>query len=114
MKYKQLYKSSTAIVLISLPLLAATQAVADPSLKSPSASEPKTLSRDKGVTPGAITRRSASYTGYQVDGRTSASVLAAKRSHTVSKQDQNGLAIFSGIFVICLIVFFTRTFAKKK
>jgi hypothetical protein len=62
---------------------------------------------------GSKIKRSASYTGYEVDGRTSASVLAAKRSHSVSKQDENGLAIFSGVFVIGLIVFFTQAFWKK-
>jgi hypothetical protein len=42
------------------------------------------------------------------DGRTSASVLAAKRSHQVSKQDADTLAIFSGLFVIAIVVAVAR------
>ncbi len=45
-------------------------------------------------------------TGYEIDGRTTASVLAAKRSHSVSEQDQSGLATFLGIIVVGVIIFF--------
>lgn len=43
--------------------------------------------------------RQASYTGYEVDGRTSASVLSAKRGHAVSSKDEIGLTVFSGVIV---------------
>lgn len=52
--------------------------------------------------------------GYSVDGRTSASVLAAKRSHEVSKEDEIGLSVFSGLFVIALIGFFSQKLFEKK
>lgn len=46
--------------------------------------------------------------GYSVDGRTSASVLAAKRSHQVAKKDEIGLSVFSGLFAIAVIGFFSK------
>ncbi|MGR8931023.1 MAG: hypothetical protein ACU836_10305 [Gammaproteobacteria bacterium] len=52
--------------------------------------------------------------GYSVDGRTSASVLAAKRSLEVAKEDEMGLTIFSGLFVIAIIGFFSTKFFGKK
>ncbi len=52
--------------------------------------------------------------GYAVDGRTSASVLAAKRSHEVAKEDKIGLSVFSGLFVIAIIGFFSTKFFEKK
>jgi hypothetical protein len=52
-------------------------------------------------------------TGYEVDGRTSASVLAAKRAHSVDRRDEIGLAVYSGIFAIGLIVFFTQLGRRK-
>lgn len=52
--------------------------------------------------------------GYSVDGRTSASVLAAKRSHEVAKEDETGLAVYSGLFVIAIIGFFSAKLFDKK
>jgi len=52
--------------------------------------------------------------GYAVDGRTSASVLSAKRSHEVAKEDEIGLAVFSGLFVIAVIGFFSNEWFKRK
>lgn len=54
------------------------------------------------------------YAGYDVDGRTSASVLAAKRSHAVSTSDENRLAVFSGILAIGMIVFLVHILQKPK
>jgi hypothetical protein len=51
---------------------------------------------------------------YEMDGSTSASKLVAKRSHGVSKHDETGLAIFLGVIVIGVIVFFLKPFSKKK
>jgi hypothetical protein len=93
-----------------LPLLAIAQPAFNPSPTTVA----DALSQRSDTAAGKNAPRSTTYSGYEVDGRTSASVLAAKRSHSVSKQDENGLAIFSGIFVICLIVFFTRELSKKK
>lgn len=53
-------------------------------------------------------------TGYEVDGRTSASVLAAKRAHTPAKSDETGLAVYSGVFAIGLIIFFAQLLNSKK
>lgn len=55
-----------------------------------------------------------SYSGYTVDGRTSASILSAKRSHEVAKEDEIGLKVFSGLFVIALIAFFAHHFYEKR
>ncbi len=63
------------------------------------------------VTPAA---EAQAKTGYEVDGRTSASVLAAKRAHTPSARDETGLAVYSGIFVIGLIIFFAQLLNAKK
>ncbi len=108
MKNYNLIIHMTVATLICLPLLAVAQPVVDPT---PSTTG---ISQISDAAEGKNTRRSASYSGYEVDGRTSASVLAAKRSHEVSNRDKNGLAIFSGIFVIGLIVFFTQALTKKK
>ncbi|ANE56148.1 MULTISPECIES: hypothetical protein [Methylomonas] len=53
-------------------------------------------------------------TGYEVDGRTSASVLAAKRAHTPAKTEETGLAVYSGVFAIGLIIFFAQLLNDKK
>lgn len=52
--------------------------------------------------------------GYSVDGRTSASVLSAKRSHSVKKEDEVGLAVFSGLIVIGAIGFFSSLWLDRK
>ena len=105
MKNYKLIKIIILGMLLCSSFLATAQAVTNPPSKA--------MSQISVGETGNQAKRSASYSGYEVDGRTSASVLAAKRSHSVSKQDENGLAIFSGIFVICLIVFFTQVFWKK-
>jgi hypothetical protein len=56
----------------------------------------------------------AEKTGYEVDGRTSASVLAAKRSHEVTKSDELGLSIVSGLFVIAIIGYFSHLWFDRK
>ena len=53
-------------------------------------------------------------TGYEIDGRTTASVIVAKRSHAVSDRDQIGLAVFSEVFAIGLIAFFAQIMNEKK
>lgn len=78
-----------------------------PSLSNGSERETKTTA-EKPVKAGTA------YSGYSVDGRTSASVLAAKRSHAVDKKDEIGLSIFSGLFVIAVIGFFSQKFFEKK
>jgi hypothetical protein len=56
----------------------------------------------------------AEKTGYEVDGRTSASVLTAKRSHRVASSDELGLSIYSGLLVIAVIAFFSRQWFDRK
>ena len=48
------------------------------------------------------------YLGYSVDGITSASKLAAQRSHTVAGKDERNFAIFTGIVVILIIFFLSQ------
>ena len=52
-------------------------------------------------------------TGYEVDGRSSASVLAAQRSHAVSSQDQTLLSVFSGLLVIGVVVWLAKVIGGK-
>ena len=49
-----------------------------------------------------------------IDGTTSASKLRAKKSHSVSKQDETKLTVFLGLFAIAIIVFFLRAMTDKK
>lgn len=88
-------KSLWAILLCTTPLLVMAESVAA------TATPPTSQNSD-------------SKPGYSVDGRTSASVIAAKRSHAVSKDDETGLAIASGLIVIGVIVFFSQTLLNKK
>ncbi|ESS72639.1 hypothetical protein MGMO_53c00980 [Methyloglobulus morosus KoM1] len=48
------------------------------------------------------------YAAYLVDGTTSASKLAAQRSHTVAGKDERNFAIFSGITAILIVYFFSQ------
>lgn len=48
------------------------------------------------------------YLGYSMDGVTSASKLAAQRSHTVAGKDERNFAVFTGITVIFIIFIFTQ------
>lgn len=48
------------------------------------------------------------------DGSTSASQLRARKSHSVSKDDETGLAIFFGVIIIGVIIFFLKPFSEKK
>jgi len=48
------------------------------------------------------------YAAYKADGFTSASKLAAQRSHTVAGKDERNFAIFSGITVILMVYFFSQ------
>ncbi len=48
------------------------------------------------------------YWAYSMDGVTSASKLAAQRSHTVAGKDERNFAIFTAITVILIIYFLTQ------
>jgi hypothetical protein len=50
----------------------------------------------------------AKYAAYLVDGTTSASKLAAQRSHTVAGKDERNFAIFTGITAVLIVYFFTQ------
>ena len=63
---------------------------------------------------GAAGSADRTKSGYEVDGRTSASVLSAQRSHQVSKSDETGLAVVSGLMVIGLIVFLVGILNQKR
>jgi len=51
--------------------------------------------------------------GYAADGRTSASVLAAARSHQVADEDAVGLSVFSGLIVIGVVAFLLPKLFEK-
>lgn len=96
------------LVLLIGPFMLALQthsAYAENSHTNPPSAASKTRPKDQ---------RDSKYTGYEVDGRTSASVLTAKRSHSVAREDEVGLAVYSGVFVIGLIIFFAQQLNRKK
>lgn len=107
MKISSSFKIILAILLIIYPMAITARTNDLNSSNSANASESKSSNE-------VTTKQARKYSGYSVDGRTSASVLAAKRSHSASKQDEMGLAMFSGLIVIGLIVFFVQTLSKKK
>ncbi|GEM_PF-2730052 len=49
-----------------------------------------------------------------IDGKTGASKLRAKKSHSVSKQDETKLTVFLGLFAMAIIVFFVKFFTNRK
>jgi len=49
-----------------------------------------------------------------IDGKTGASKLRAKKSHSVSKQDETKLIVFLGLFAMAIIVFFIKFFTNGK
>jgi len=49
-----------------------------------------------------------------IDGATGASKLRAKKSHSVSTQDETKLTVFLGLFAMAIIVFFINVFTNKK
>lgn len=73
-----------------------------------------TISEAKVIVAENSTQSNKQWNSYKVDGSSSASKLVAKRSHSVSKQDETGLAVFLGIIVIAVIVFFLNPFGEKK
>ncbi len=107
MKPTSSLKNALAILLISHSLTGLAQPGNADSVSAIAASETtsETAKNNSG---------SDKYAGYSVDGRTSASVLSAKRSHAVSEEDERGLAVYSGLIVIGLIVFFVYALTKRK
>ncbi len=59
-------------------------------------------------------QKNIKYSGYSMDGVTSASKLAAQRSHTVAGQDERNFAVFTGVVVIMIVVFFSQIVFNKK
>lgn len=104
---KHLNRLCRLVLLIGPFLLAlpANSAYAENTHTNPPSAASKTRLKEQ---------RDSKYTGYEVDGRTSASVLTAKRSHSVARQDKVGLAVYSGVFVIGLIIFFAQQLNRKK
>ncbi len=107
MKLTSSLKNALAILLLSHALAGLAQPGNTDPVNTTAASETKPDAAKS--SPG-----SDKYAGYSVDGRTSASVLAAKRSHTVSDEDERGLAVYSGLIVIGLIVFVVYALTKRK
>lgn len=94
-------KRLISVLLLIIPILEATAPAAEVIKPSATASTEKS----------AINANEKP--GYAIDGRTSASVLAAKRSHQVSKDDEIGLTVFSGLIVIAVIGFFSQKLFEK-
>lgn len=53
------------------------------------------------------------YAGYEVDAFSSASKLAAQRSHTPAGEDERNFAVFTGIVVILIVVFLSQILFKR-
>lgn len=102
MKTPLLISGFILIFLISVPLTSSATIEAENQTSTSTTTHKPTAKNDK------------PYSGYSVDGRTSASVLSAKRSHQVAKKDEIGLVVFSGLFAIAVIGFLTQQFFQKK
>jgi|GEM_PF-1491191 len=50
----------------------------------------------------------STYEGYEIDAFTTASKLAAQRSHTVAGKDERNFEIFTGITVVLMVYFLTQ------
>jgi hypothetical protein len=93
-------------LLLILLIILALKVITQPVTANPGktiASSAQTESKAKSNEPV-----NTKYLGYSVDGRTSASVLAAQRSHTVAGKDERNFAIFTGIVVILIVIFFSQ------
>jgi hypothetical protein len=95
-------KTLLLVLLIILAMKVITQPVAA-NPNNPNTPSTQAVSKAKPNEPV-----DTKYLGYSVDGRTSASVLAAQRSHTVAGKDERNFAIFTGIVVILMIIFFSQ------
>jgi hypothetical protein len=102
MKPSLLLSGFILVFLISAPLTSSATIEAESQTSASTTTHKPTAKNDK------------PYSGYSVDGRTSASVLSAKRSHQVAKKDEIGLVVFSGLFAIAVIGFLTRHFFQNK
>ena len=60
--------------------------------------------------------KSTTYTSQvkSIDGTTSASKLRAKKSHSVSEQDETKLTVFLGVLTLAMIVFLVRVMGDNK
>jgi len=72
------------------------------------------VSEEKILVAEDSTKSNEQWDSYKVDGSSSASKLVAKRSHSVSEQDETGLAIFLGVIAIGIILFFLNPFGEKR
>lgn len=108
MKSGNSLKKAGKALLIAIPLLILVQTQVAHAQNSSALSEAKIIVAENSTTPDK------QWDSYKVDGNSSASKLVAKRSHSVSEQDETGLAIFLGIIVIGVIVFFLNPFGEKK
>ncbi len=107
MKNRNDLKKACVILLLVSPIY---------SLAEPQAANVKnssTISEAKVIVAEDSTKSNKQWDANKVDGSSSASKLVAKRSHSVSKQDESGLAIFLGIIVIAVILFFLNPFGEK-
>ena len=95
-------KTLLSVMVVILALKVITQ----PATANPIRTNvPYTQAESKAKANGTVDTK---YLGYSVDGRTSASVLAAQRSHTVAGKDERNFAIFTGIVVILIVIFFSQ------
>jgi hypothetical protein len=107
MKNRNDLKKIGAILLLANPIFSLAEPPAENINNAATLSEAKTIVAEDS------SKLDKQWDAYKVDGSSSASKLVAKRSHSVSEQDETGLAIFLGIIVIGVIVFFLNPFSEK-
>ncbi len=107
-------KRISAILLIVSPILGLIEPLAANLKNTSTISEAQIIATEDSPRPNRQKQKQPEKYSYRADGTTSASKLVAKRSHSVSKNDETGLSIFLGVIVIGVIVFFLKPFGDKK
>jgi hypothetical protein len=95
-------------LLFASPFSSATETLTEKNTNQPTSSDKIIITYSDNKNP------EKPKTNNSIDGSTSASQLRARKSHSVSKDDETGLAIFFGIIILGVIIFFLKPFSEKK
>lgn len=91
------------LLLLMAVLVGTNLSAAESARSEHEMSEPGTVTvKSKQYQPGS------KYEGYEIDAFTTASKLAAQRSHTVAGEDERNFEIFTGITVVIIVYFLTQ------
>lgn len=102
---------ANALMLVMM-ILFAIKITTQPVMAESGNASPPVIHTERKVQPQKVGE--TKYLGYSVDGRTSPSVLAAQRSHTVAGRDERNFAVFTGIAAILIIYFLIQIVFKRR